>query len=153
MSRLGEDNYQRPKKTLTDKLTTEEIKEKLEDYLEVEDISTVPLNTHVRYFTEKYDDKKKKASKVFRLGGFLVNKNKYEEYVVLSSVPDNGTINGQKKTWSVNTKKSIFYRKLQFEEIKEQYQDEIEELTEEVETLKKMVKKLKSENTKLKNGK
>ncbi len=150
MSRLGEDNYQRPKKTLQDKLTAEEIKEKLEDYLEVEDVSTIPLNAHVRYFTEKYDEKKKKATKVFRLGGFLVNKNKYEEYVVLSSVPDTGVINAQKKTWSVNTKTSIFYRKLTFEEIKEQYKDEIEELKEEVTTLKKQVKKLKTENTKLK---
>ena len=131
------------KKTLTDKLTAQEIKEKLEDYLEVEDISSVPLNTHLRYFTEKYDEKKKKSSKVFRLGGFLVNKNRYEEYVILSSIPDNGTISGQKKTWSVNTKKSIFYRKLQFEEIKEQLQDEVEELNEEVEKLKKQVKKLK----------
>lgn len=153
MSRLGDDSYKRPKKTLTDKLSAEEIKEKLEDYIEVEDISKVPLNTHIRYFTEKEDKDKKKKIKVFRLGGFLVNKNNYDKYVILSNVPDTGVINANKKTWSVNTKTSIFYRKQNLDEIKEQYQDELDELYEEVDNLKKQIKKLKAENTKLKNKK
>ena len=96
---------------MTDKLTKDEIQSKLEDYIEVEDIGTVPLNTHLRYFTEKIDEKTKKKSKVFRLGGFLVNKSNYDKYVVLSNVPETGVINNNKKTWSVNTQKSIFYRK------------------------------------------
>ena len=150
MSRLGNDNYKRPKKTLTDKLSAEEIKNKLEDYIEVEDISKVPLNSHLRYFTEKYDEKKKKSSKVFRLGGFLVNKNNYDKYVVLSNVPDTGVINNNRKTWSVNTQKSIFYRKQTMDEIKEDYKDELEELYDEVDKLKKQVKKLTAENKKLK---
>ena len=153
MSRLGDDSYKRPKKTLTDKLSAEEIKEKLEDYIEVEDISKVPLNTHIRYFTEKEDKDKNKKIKVFRLGGFLVNKNNYDKYVILSNVPDTGVINANKKTWSVNTKTSIFYRKQNLDEIKEQYQDELDELYEEVDNLKKQIKKLKAENTKLKNKK
>ena len=153
MSRLGDDSYKRPKKTLTDKLSAEEIKEKLEDYIEVEDISKVPLNTHIRYFTEKEDKDKKKKIKVFRLGGFLVNKNNYDKYVVLSNVPDTGVINANKKTWSANTKTSIFYRKQNLDEIKEQYQDELDELYDEVDNLKKQMKKLKAENTKLKNKK
>jgi len=150
MSRLGNDNYKRPKKTLTDKLSAEEIKNKLEDYIEVEDISKVPLNSHLRYFTEKYDEKKKKSSKVFRLGGFLVNKNNYDKYVVLSNVPDTGVINNNRKTWSVNTQKSIFYRKQTMDEIKEDYKDELEELYDEVDKLKKQIKKLTAENKKLK---
>ena len=150
MSRLGNDNYKRPKKTLTDKLSAEEIKNKLEDYIEVEDISKVPLNSHLRYFTEKYDEKKKNSSKVFRLGGFLVNKNNYDKYVVLSNVPDTGVINNNRKTWSVNTQKSIFYRKQTIDEIKEDYKDELEELYDEVDKLKKQVKKLTVENKKLK---
>jgi len=150
MSRLGSDDYKRPKKTLTDKLSAEEIKNKLEDYIEVEDISKVPLNSHLRYFTEKYDEKKKKNSKVFRLGGFLINKNNYDKYVVLSNVPDTGVINNNKKTWSVNTKKSIFYRKQTMDEIKEDYKDELEELYDEVDKLKKQIKKLTAENKKLK---
>ncbi len=153
MSRLGDDSYKRPKKTLTDKLTSEDIKNKLEDYIEVEDISKVPLNTHIRYFTEIEDKVKKKKIKVFRLGGFLINKNNYDQYVVLSNTPETGVINNQKKTWSVNTKTSIFYRKQNLDEIKEQYKDELEEVYDEVDNLKKQIKKLKAENTKLKNKK
>ena len=149
MSRLGDDSYKRPKKTLTDKLSAEEIKEKLEDYIEVEDISKVPLNTHIRYFTEKINEKGKKT-KAFRMGGFLVNKNNYDKYVILSNVPDTGVINNNKKTWSANTKTSIFYRKQTLDEIKEEMNDQIEELNEEIETLKKELKKVKSENSKLK---
>ena len=37
--------------------------DKLDDYIEVEDISKVSLNTHIRYFTDKYDEKKKKKHK------------------------------------------------------------------------------------------
>lgn len=153
MSRLGNDDYKRPRKTLTDKLSAEEIKNKLEDYIEVDDISKVPLNSHLRYFTDKYDEKKKKDIKVFRLGGFLVNKNNYDKYVVLSSVPDTGVINNSRKTWSVNTQKSIFYRKQTMDEIKEDYKDELEELYNEVDKLKKQIKKLTTENKKLKANK
>ena len=143
MSRLGNDNYKRPKQTYTDKLTDEDIKAKLEDYIEVDDISKVPLNTHVRYFTEKINDKKKKE-KVFRLGGFLLNKSNYEKYVILSNVPETGFINPIKKTWSVNTKTSIFYKKQTIDEIKEEYELEIEELKDQIKFLKKEIKKLKS---------
>ena len=70
MSRLGNDDYKRPRKTLTDKLSPEEIKNKLEDYIEVEEISKVPLNSHLRYFTEKYDESKKKTLKYSDLEDF-----------------------------------------------------------------------------------
>lgn len=143
MSRLGNDNYIRPKKTLTDKLTEEDIQSKLEDYIEIQDISKIPLNTHLRYFTEKYDEKTKKKIRVFRMGGFLINKNNYDKYVVLSNIPDSGVINNNKLTWSVNTKTSIFYRKLTLEEIKDEHNDEIEELNIEIAKLKKEIKKLK----------
>jgi len=143
MSKLGEDNYKRPKKTYTDKLTDDDIKAKLEDYVEVDDISMVPLNSHVRYFTEKINEKKKKE-KVFRLGGFLINKSNYEKYVILSNVPETGFINPIKKTWSVNTKTSIFYKKQTLDEIKEEYELEIEDLKDQIKFLKKEIKKLKS---------
>ena len=141
MSKLGDDNYKRPKKTYTDKLTDDDIKAKLEDYIEVEDISKVPLNTHVRYFTERINDKKKKE-KVFRLGGFLVNKSNYEKYVILSNIPETVFSQG-KKTWSVNTQTSIFYKKQSIDEIKEEYELEIEELKDQIKFLKKEIKKLK----------
>ena len=139
--RLANDEYKRPKTTLQDKLSADEIQEKLEDYVEVEDISKVSLNTHLRYFSIITDPKKKTTKKAFRLGGFLTNKNEYEKYVILS--------NG-KSSWSVNTKQSIFYRKMGIEEIKETYQDEIDELNEVVEKQKKEIKKLTKEISKLK---
>ena len=96
--------------------------------------------------------KKKKTTKVFRLGGFLVNKNNYDKYVILSNVPDTGVINSNKKTWSVNTQKSIFYRKQTIDEIKEDYKDELEELYNEIDNLKKQIKKLTLENNKLRKN-
>ena len=140
--RLSKDtDYKRPKSTIQDKLSADEIQEKLEDYIEVEDISKVPLNTHLRYFTIVTEPKKKTSKKMFRLGGFLSNKNEYEKYVILS--------NG-KNSWSVNTKTSIFYRKMGVEEIKESYKDEVDELNELVGKKNKEIKKLKKELDKLK---
>ena len=150
-NRLGNDDYKRPTKTKQDKLSTDEIKEMLEDYIEVEDISKVPLNTHMRYFAEKVNEKTKKKEKVFRMGGFLVNKNNYDTYVILSTAPNTGVINSQAKTWSVSAKGTKFYRKLSYDEMKEQFNEEIEDLYEQIDLLKKENKKLKAENKKLKD--
>ena len=49
--RLTKENYARPPETYTERLTKEDIKEKLADYQKVDDISTVPIGTHIRYFT------------------------------------------------------------------------------------------------------
>jgi len=152
-NRLGNDDYKRPKKTKTEKLTAAEIKELLEDYIEVEDIGKVSLNTHMRYFTEKKDAKTKKKKKVFRMGGFLVNKNNYEKYVILSTSPNTGVINNNAKTWSAQTKTSKFYRKLSYEEMKESLYDTIEDLYEQINLLKKGNKKLKTEIKKYKSNK
>ena len=136
------DGYIRPKKTMQDKLTATEIKEKLEDYVEVDDIDSVPLNTHIRYFTKVKKDGKTK--KLFRMGGFLKNKTNSTKYVILT--------NGR-ASWSVQIKDSIFFRKLNMDEMKEQYEDEIEDLQDEVKKLKKENKKLKETIKKLKSGK
>ena len=48
-------------------LSPEEIKEKLEEYKKVDDITTVSLNAHLRYFIVN----EKTGEKQFRLGGFL----------------------------------------------------------------------------------
>lgn len=45
--------YKKPLITLQDKLTDKEIADKLFDYVEVNNISSVKLNTHVRYFIIK----------------------------------------------------------------------------------------------------
>ncbi len=51
MQKISKDGYTRPKHTIQDKMTEEEIEEKLADYLEVEDITKVPIGTHIRYYT------------------------------------------------------------------------------------------------------
>lgn len=106
--------YKKPLITLQDKLTDKEIADKLFDYEEVNNISSVKLNTHVRYFILK-----KNKKKLFRLGGYLINKENSDKYVVLS--------NGQ-STWSVQVKDTIFYRKLDSQEIMDKFNDQIDEL-------------------------
>ena len=131
---LAEDKYKRPKQTYTDKLDEDDIANKLVDYIKVDNINDVKLNTHLRYFTLEADKKNGFVTRKFRMGGFLSNKNNPDKYLILS--------NGR-KSWSVQTANSVFYRKMTNEEIKDEYEDEIEEL-------KKINKKILKQNEKLK---
>jgi len=131
--RLGRDNYQRPKQTFQEGLSTDESKEKLKDYDKVDDISTVAINTHLRYFTYVEDPATKTVKKMFRMGGTLKNKDNCDQYVVLS----NGS-----KSWSVNTKKSAFFKKMSVDELHLKYQDRIKELESQVKKLSRKLKEL-----------
>jgi hypothetical protein len=130
--------YNKTKKSYQDNLSPAEIKEKLEEYSQVDDIDKVPLNSHLRYFTINV----KTGKKQFRLGGFLTKIDK--DYVVLS----NGTL-----SWSVQKKNNIFFRKMTFQELKEEltgkikksYQNEIKKLKEENKKLKTALKKVKNQ--------
>ena len=64
---LKNSNYKKPTGgSITDNLqNTKSMKEKLKNYVRVENIDDVPLNTHVRYITWKDGVQK------FRLGGLL----------------------------------------------------------------------------------
>jgi hypothetical protein len=117
-SRLSNSKYKRPRKTVQDRLTREEIIEKLEDYIEVENMATIPLKTHIRYFATITDDKGA-TSKKFRLGGWLMNNANHDKYIVLS----NGA-----KHWTVQAKSAVFFRKKTYDEIKEEYEIIITEL-------------------------
>lgn len=100
--KLGDDKtYARPKVTHTEKLSGDEIAEKLEGYEKVDNIAEVGINTHLRYFTTT------NGEQLFRMGGFLHNKNNADTYVVLT--------NG-KNTWSVQVKGTIFFKKLSHDE-------------------------------------
>ena len=98
---------------------------------EVDNINKIPINSHLRYYTLKRDDKGN-MSKVFRLGGNLINKDNSDKYIILS----NGKV-----SWSVQTKNTIFYRKMKLNEIKDEYETIIEELKDEIIKLKKDNKK------------
>ena len=130
--------YNKTKKSYQDNLSPAEIKKKLEEYSQVNDIDEVPLNSHLRYFTINVKTEKKQ----FRLGGFLTKIDK--DYVVLS----NGTL-----SWSVQKKNNIFFRKMTFQELKEEltgkikksYESELKKLKEENKKLKSTLKKVKNQ--------
>jgi len=131
-------NYTRPDKTYQDSLSKEQIKEKLIDYVRIDDIASVPINTHVRYFI--IEEKNGKTTKAFRLGGFLSNKDKCDQYVILTN---------NKVSWSVNCKKAIFYKKMKTEEIYKNFEEKIEKLENEKNELKKIIENLDDKNKKL----
>lgn len=111
--RLGNDNYIKPKQTMTDKLTREQIAEQLEDYKQVADISKVPVGSHVRYFSIDKEGKKK-----YRPGGTIMKNDGLPKYIILTN---------NVSSWSVQVEKTIFYRKMTLKEIKQEYIDQIKE--------------------------
>jgi hypothetical protein len=143
--RLGNDGYVRPIMTATDKLTKDDILGKLENYEKVDDISTVPTGTHIRYFSI-VDGKQK-----FRLGGTLINKSNFPKYVVLTA---------QGKNWSVQINNTIFFKKISAETTKEEYTKLLEykdkliaEQGSRINELVKLVNSLKKEVKQMKNTK
>jgi hypothetical protein len=142
-NRLGNDNYNRPKKTLQDKFTKEEIAEKLMGYMEIKDVEelkNLPLSTEIRYFS--FVKEGGKVVKKFRLGGRLINKDNADKYIVLATGNP-----PQQKTWSVQVKDAEIYYKQNVEiviqqqtekinDVKEKFEDQIFDLKEEIKKLK-----------------
>ena len=136
--RLSRDTlYTKSKKSYQDSLSPDDIKQKLEEYKQVNDIKTISLNTHVRYFTIS-----KTGEKQFRLGGFVTKIS--DEYVILAN---------NNLSWSVQIKTSIFFEKMSFSDMKEEiikkiskkYEKELIELVEENKQLKDTIKQVKNE--------
>jgi hypothetical protein len=127
--RLSADTeYKKTGKSIQQNLSPDEIKEKLKEYVPLETIDDVSINSHIRYFTVN------NGKKQFRLGGFLTKID--TDYVVLS--------NG-KLSWSVQKKNSIFFKKMSYDELKEEL---IEKISNKFE--KKLIS-LEKENEALKN--
>ena len=118
------------KKSIQKQMSPDEIKEKLQEYKPIDDINTVPLNSHIRYFTVD----KNTGKKQFRLGGFLTKIE--DKYIVLS--------NG-KLSWSVQKDSSILFQKMNMTDIKDEI---IQKVTNKYE---KKIKELMAENDKLKD--
>ena len=97
----SESKYVRPKETYSDKLNklgNEAMEEKLIDYVRIgegyskyKSIDDVPLNTHIRYVTQK------DGVLTFRLGGFL--KKTFPDYIVLTNNKVNWSV--QKYHWNL----------------------------------------------------
>lgn len=137
--RLSRDTqYTKSKKSYQDSLSPDDIKQKLEEYKQVDDIKTVSLNTHVRYFTIN----NKTGEKQFRLGGFVTKLA--DAYVILAN---------NNLSWSVQIKTSIFFEKMSFSDMKEEiikkiskkYEKELTELADENKQLKDTIKQVKNE--------
>ena len=131
--RLSRDTAYKKKKggSYQENLSPEEIKKKLEEYSQVDNIAEVPLQTHIRYFTIT----PKTGEKLFRLGGFLAKIDPGMKFIICQ----NGTF-----SWSVQIKNSVFFRKMSFSELKEELIEKISK------NFKNEIKSLKKENKKLK---
>jgi hypothetical protein len=125
--------YNRPEKTYTEQLTKEQIAEKLIDYIQVDDIKFVRKGTHMRYYIP---DKQNPGEMKFCVGGFLKFSGS-DEYIILSQSP----YGKDAKSWSVQLKDAILYRKLTPQEINEK---RINQLIIDNEKLRKENEKLKT---------
>lgn len=132
ISIVNDKKYIRPKHTLQDKITEDDINEALKDYIECDDISKVPLSSHLRYFITT-TDKRGNTERKFRFGGFLKNKDNCDKYVILT----NNNI-----SWSVQVDNTTFFKKMNMEEIKEEYNKILEEKHQVIKSLKREIKKL-----------
>ena len=103
-------NNNNSNKSYQDSLSPAEIKKKLEEYQQVDDIDDVKIGTHLRYFTFNPSTGKKQ----FRLGGFLSKTDK--DYIVMN----NGEF-----SWSVQKDKTVFFKKLSFGELKDELVEKI----------------------------
>ena len=117
-----DNKYKRPTKTYQDTLGKEEINNLLRDYIEVINIYEVPLNSHIRYFTIKNDKES------FRLGGYLSQLNQKKGYIMLT----NGKVN-----WSVQVKNSKFFRKIEIDELRENYENKLKKYKKKIIKLEK----------------
>ena len=133
-TKLSLDNYNRPPMTYTEKLTPEQIEEKLQDYQKVEDLYAVPIGTHLRYFIIK------DGLKLFRTGGLLHKNQGLPVYIILT----NGI-----NSWSVQVKNTIFYRKMTQKEIRDDHDDALQEQDKEIKTLQENNEKLMKEMKKI----
>lgn len=112
-------------------LTEEEIDNFLEDYVQVRDPITIPLDSHVRYFTIHIQNGR--ASKVFRLGGRLNSISPDGDYLILKA---------GRNIMQVPVKNTIFYKQITLAELKDEYEDMLDSYEEEIMKLKKRNKKL-----------
>ena len=110
---LINDGYIKPKITISDSLSKDDIQQKLLDYekIDISKVGNIEKGTHIRYF--KIIDGEYK----YCPGGILII-NKSPEYIVLG--------NGNKK-WSVQLNSSIIFQQLTIKRIKEEYEEIIKD--------------------------
>ena len=124
----SDDENNETKNTFTSNLTKEDIQKKLEDYKLVDDLTTIPIGTHLRYFVKKNNEM------LFRMGGNLKRNFDLPKFIILK--------NAQGVEWTVQVKDTIFYKKMSITEIKNEYENIINELHDKIKKLKNKIKEL-----------
>jgi len=158
LHRLGIDGYQRPKKTYTDTLQTDDaIQQKLNGFIEVDenDIDNLSPGSYLRYI--KWD--LGTAKERFVMGGVLLRVN--PEYLLIKG-KDNGSFSAQRYTYNKKGDKihtTRFFKQLNNEEklkikllemqkkaneIIMELEETIDKQAEEITELKDIIKKLKN---------
>lgn len=152
--RLALDDYERPKKTVTESVQDKKsIQKYLKEYEEVsaEDLPYVNPDTHLRYIS--WDNKNN--CELFRFGGLLVKVNK--EYVLLAG-KGGKTFSAQRFSYDESNKKKVhttrFFKKMRTEDIlKEELDETLETSREIIKKQNELIEKQKKELAKLKKGK
>ena len=148
--KLSEDDYIRPKITLTDGLQNKKsIQKYLNDYEEVseEEVPYLTPGMHLRYISWDKDN----DCELFRLGGILIKIAK--EYMVLSGVKAK-TFSVQRYSYDKNNNiihTTRFFRKIKNEDIIKKKVNETMEVSKEIiQEQSKMIKKQNEELERLK---
>ena len=145
MDSVSKSAFEKKRNEIEKTLTDEEINTLLEDYIEVDDPTTIELDTHVRYFTIVYENNK--AIKIFRLGGKLFSISPDNDYVILKH--GNNII-------QANIENTIFYKQLSITEIKQEYETILDKYEDEIMELKQVNRqlydKLVGKNSLIKSG-
>lgn len=102
-----------PKKSITQNLTAEEIKDLLDGY-KITEFQNLKLLHHIRYFS-----KNETTGEVsFRTGGTIVGIDYEKEYLALSS----GTL-----SWSVQKKNNVFHQAMPLSMVREEIEKKCED--------------------------
>ena len=119
LTRLSEVRYRKTGNEVQSNLTQEDINLLLEEYEEVNDVTTqLKTGIHIRYYSLVKDKRKKgEFKKLFRLGGTIIKIDPEFKYVVLT--------NG-KLSWCVQLDNTIIYKKMSIKEIKDFYENELD---------------------------
>lgn len=119
LTRLSEVRYRKTGNEVQSNLTQEDINLLLEEYEEVNDVTTeLRTGIHIRYYSLVKDKKKKgEFKKLFRLGGNIIKIDPDFKYVVLT--------NG-KLSWCVQLDNTIIYKKMSIKDIKDFYENELD---------------------------
>jgi len=104
------DDYIRPNITYTDTLTKKEIIDFLQDFEKITDLDYLPLGTYISYID--VNDKNIQ----FRIGGS-----------VIMNKPDFMVLSGGKSGFSVQKKNKIFFKRLNYYELKTEMEKHIQE--------------------------